>query len=56
MVGNFHVKLEGRLPELLTKIDPKLYSEYLYTENNKPTLCVKLRKVLSGTLQAAMIF
>jgi len=54
MVGNVHVKLEGRLAELLTKLDPKLYNEYLYNNNGKPTMYVKLKKALYGILQAAI--
>jgi hypothetical protein len=56
MVGNVHVKLEGRLAESLTKLDPKMYDEYLYNNNGKPTMYMKLKKALYGTLQAAMLF
>jgi len=56
MVGNVHVKLEGRLAELLTKLDPKIYNEYLYSNNGKPNMYVKLKKALYGTLQAIMLF
>jgi len=56
MVGNVHVKLEGRLAELLMKLEPKLYNEYLYNGNGKHTMYVKLKKELYGKLQAAMLF
>jgi len=56
MVGYLHVKLEGRLAELSTMLNPKSYDEYLYINNGKPTMYVKLKKVLYGTLQAAMLF
>ena len=56
MVGNVHVKLEGRLAELLAKIDPVTYNEYIHSTNGQPTMYVKLRKALYGTLQAAMLF
>ena len=56
MVGNFHFKLEGRLAELLTKIDSKRYDEYLYNNNGNPTMYVNLKKALYGTLQATMLF
>jgi len=56
MVGNVHDKLEGRLAELLAKLDPKMCNEYLYNNNGKPTMYVKLKKALYGTLQAAMLF
>ena len=29
-----HMRLEGTLAELLTKCDPKLYRQYVVTENN----------------------
>ena len=51
-----HMCLEGTLTELLTKCDPKLYCQYVVTENNKPVLYVELIKALYGTLHAALIF
>ena len=51
-----HIHLEGTLAELLTKCDPKLYPQYVVTENNRPVLYVKLIKALYGTLRAASIF
>ena len=51
-----HMCLEGTLAELLTKCDPKLYRQYVVTENNKPVLYVELVKALYGTLRAALIF
>ena len=51
-----HMRLEGTLAELLTKCDPKLYRQYVLTENNKPVLYVELIKALYGTLRAALIF
>ena len=51
-----HMRLEGTLAELLTKCDPKLYHQYVVTENNKPVLYVELIKALYGTLHAALIF
>ena len=51
-----HMRLEGTLAELLTKCDPKLYRQYVVTENNKLVLYVELIKALYGTLHAALIF
>ena len=51
-----HMCLEGTLAELLTKCDPKLYRQYVVTENNKPVLYVELIKALYGTLCAALVF
>ena len=43
MVGNAHVRLEGRLAEFFTKLYPKLYNEYLYNQDGKPNMYVKLK-------------
>ena len=51
-----HMRLEGTLAKLLTKCDPKLYRQYVVSENNKPVLYVELIKALYGTLCAALIF
>ena len=51
-----HMRLEGTLAELLTKCDPKLYPQYVVTENNKLMLYVELIKALYGTLHATLIF
>jgi hypothetical protein len=51
-----HVRLAGPLAELLTKVDPKLYTKYLGTERGKPVMYVQLQKALYGTLSAAMLF
>ena len=51
-----HMRLEGTFAELLTKCDPKLYRQYVVTENNRPVLYVELVKALYGTLRAALIF
>jgi len=46
MVGNVHVKLEGRLTELLAKIDQETYNKYLHINNGNPTMYVRLKKAL----------
>jgi hypothetical protein len=51
-----HMKLEGPLARLLTRFDPKLYSECITMEKGKPVLYVQLMKALYGTLQAALLF
>ena len=51
-----HVRLEGPLAELLTKVDPKQYTKYVTTERGKSVMCVQLQKALYGTLSAAMLF
>jgi hypothetical protein len=56
MDDTVHMMLEGKMAELLVKIDPKLYRKYLKTRNGKPIMYVQLKKALYGTLQAALLF
>jgi acyl CoA:acetate/3-ketoacid CoA transferase len=51
-----HVRLEGSLAKLLTKVDPDLYTQFLSKENGKDVMYVHLEKALYGTLQAALLF
>jgi Reverse transcriptase (RNA-dependent DNA polymerase)/Zinc knuckle len=51
-----HVRLEGPLAMLLTKVDPDLYTKFLSKEGGKDVMYVRLAKALYGTLQAAMLF
>jgi len=51
-----HVRVIGKMAELLVKIDPEKYGPYLILEHGKYMLYVQLNKVLYGTLQAALLF
>jgi hypothetical protein len=51
-----HMKLEGKMAELLVRIEPKLYRKYIQIEKGKQVLYVELRKALYGTLKAALLF
>ena len=51
-----HMKLEGKMAELLVKIDPKLYRPFILIENGKTVMYVELKKALYGTLKAALLF
>jgi hypothetical protein len=51
-----HMKLEGKMVELLVKIDPKMYRKHVQLEKGKTVLYVELRKALYGTLKAALLF
>jgi hypothetical protein len=51
-----HVRLEGPMAELLTRVDPDKYRTYMCEEHGKQVLYVKLEKALYGTLQAAILF
>ena len=44
------------MAKLLVKLDPKLYRKYMWSENGKPVLYVKLLKALYGTLHATLLF
>jgi hypothetical protein len=56
MEDTVHMVLEGKMAELLVKIDPKLYHKNLLIEKGKPVMYVQLKKALYGTLQAALLF
>ena len=51
-----HMKVEGKMVNILTRIDPKLYTKYTVEEKGKLVIYVKLRKSLYGTIQAALLF
>ena len=50
------MKLEGKMVDILTRIDPKMYTKYVVHEKGRPVIYVKLRKALYGTIQAALLF
>ena len=33
-----HIKMEGKMVEILTKLDPKMYCKYITTEKRIPVL------------------
>ena len=48
---------EGRLAELMVKVDPSLYQKYITTgSKRKPILYVKMHKVLYGMMRSALLF
>ena len=51
-----HMKVEGKMAELLVRINPTLYQKYIRYENEKPVIYVVLKKALYGTLRAALLF
>ena len=51
-----HLKIEGKMAELLAKLDPKLYRKYLINENGKTVLYAEMKKALYGTVKAAKLF
>ena len=52
-----YMLLEGKIAELIVKLDPRLYRKYIWEKKKeKPMSYVKLKKALYGTLQAALLF
>ena len=51
-----HMKPEGKMEELMMKLDPKLYGKYATNEKWRTVLYVELEKALYGTLQAELLF
>ena len=46
MEDTVHMKMEGKMAELLVRIDPKLYRKYVRMESGKMVLYVELKKAL----------
>jgi hypothetical protein len=51
-----HLRLEGTMAKLITKLDPELYTKYTKIENGKPVLYLLMLKALYGTIRAALLF
>ena len=51
-----HMRIDGPMAELLCRVDPDKYGEFVTVEKGKPVIYVKLKKALYGTLQAALLF
>lgn len=56
MDNEVHMKLEGKMAELLAQLDPAKYEPYLKPEHGKQTIYVKLKMALYGTIKAALLF
>jgi hypothetical protein len=51
-----HVRLTGKMVELLLEIDHELYEPYLVQERGEMIMYIKLLKALYGTMSAAQLF
>ena len=51
-----HVVLDGRMAELLAKLSPETYQEYIHHRRGQAYIYCKLDCALYGTLKAAMLF
>jgi hypothetical protein len=50
------MKVRGSLVDILVKMNPTLYQEYVIYEERDKILFVQLLKAVHGTLQAALLF
>ena len=50
------MKVQGILAEMLVEISPETYSEYLITENGKPTLYLIVLKAIYGQLVCSLLW
>ena len=50
------MKIEGKMVDILKRIDPKMYEKYIITENGHEVLYVKLKKALYDKLQGSLLF
>ena len=53
---DLHMNLEGKVVDILSKINPSQYTKYATNFNNKKMMHVKLKNALYRTLQTALIF
>jgi hypothetical protein len=51
-----NIKFEGKIAEMLVRMDLKIYRKYVKDENGKAVLYVELLKALNDTLKAALLF
>ena len=56
MEDTVHMRLDGAMAELLIRLDPELYNQYVVIEKEKKVLYLLLKKALYGTLKAALLF
>jgi hypothetical protein len=56
MEKKVHVELEGRIAELLAKIAPDIYQEYVHHKRGQAYIYHLLNVALYGTLKAALLF
>ena len=52
---NVHVILDGRMVELLAKIDPETYQEYVHQRRRHTYLYCRVNVAIYGTLKAALL-
>ena len=50
------MKMRGKLAELLVKVAPEIYRNYVVLERGQTVLYVELQKALYGMLKSALLF
>jgi hypothetical protein len=50
------MKIKGQLAEMLVKIEPEVYENYLIEEDNEKVIYVQVLKALNGMLQPSLLF
>ena len=55
-IDDVHVILDGRMAELLAKIAPETYREYVYHQRGQSYIYCKVNVAIYGTLKAALLF
>lgn len=56
MEREVHVKLEGKMAEMMYELNPAQYKKAVCKENGKTVLYARMVKALYGTLEAALLF
>ena len=50
------MRVDGKMAEIMVRIDPQLYNKFVVEERGKKVIYVELKKALYGTLRAALLF
>lgn len=52
-----HMELQGRLTELMARVDPSLYRKYIGSDNKgQPILYVRFHRAIYGLLKSALFY
>ena len=56
MEDTVHMRIDGTMAELLIRLDPTKYNQFVEIINGKKVLYLLLKKALYGTMKAALLF
>ena len=51
-----YMKIEGKMVDILSRLDPALYKKHTIVKNGKKILYLKLKKALYRKIQALLLF